>query len=154
MKKALLSLIASLLSLVLIGWGISAIYDANLQFANIIKKPEPPWEILINTTPFIFLFIFVVIVSIFYSRKKKKQKNITFWLYPFEFSEADERERQISGEACRKAFVSTMITAPFAAILLVFYPFIESSFSYYPIIIILMIPAIQVIVYYLNIRRI
>lgn len=154
MKKPFTSMILSILSILIVGWCLTSLYNAQVQFSNVLKNPEPPWEISFSILPFVSLIIFGIILLIIYVRQKKHKDKHSSWLFPFEFSEQDERERHISGEACRKAFISTWITAPLAATLLVFYPLFQDKFIYFPIILILLIPIIQVIIYYLHIRKI
>lgn len=155
MKRAVSTLILSILSLFFVGWATTALYDTNIQFAKITKNPEPPWEISVNTIPLFSLLLFSIILTGLYVVMKRKRKNpISYWLFPFQFSEDDEREKMISGDACRKAFISTWYAAPVIAILLSIYPLIQTTFPYYPIVMVLMIPVVQMIVYFIAIRKI
>ncbi|MBO0992083.1 hypothetical protein [Bacillus sp. SD088] len=155
MKQSILFMILSLLTLFLTGWVLTALYDAYAQFAVIIKEDQAlPWEVTISAWPFFFLIIYAVILLFFYRHKKKQNENLSFWLFPMQFSEKDERERAISGEACRKAYIATWVSAPIAAATLVFYPLFEEQFRYFPIIIILLIPMIQIVTYFFHIRKI
>ncbi|GIN70914.1 hypothetical protein J14TS2_13890 [Bacillus sp. J14TS2] len=154
MKQSILFMILSLLNLFLTGWVLTALYDAYSQFAVIIKEdPALPWEVTISTWPFFFLIIYAVILVFFYRHKKKQNENLS-WLFPMQFSEKDERERAISGEAFRKAYIATWVSAPIAAAALVFYPLFEDQFRYFPIIIILLIPMVQIVTYFFHIRKI
>lgn len=151
--KNVYSMILSLLTLGLMGWALTSMYDAYSQFADVLKI-DPPWEITINLIPIFVFLVFSIILYIIYKRKKKLDQSISVWLYPLQFSERDEREREISGQACRKAFISSWISAPAVAALLVFYPLFQEQFQYFPIVVVLIIPAIQIITYYVHIRRI
>ena len=137
MKKPFISMVLSLLMLVLIGFAIFSVYDLTLQFSEIVRNPEPPWELSINVMPLFLLLIFGIIITFIYARKRKNKEKISYWLFPFEFSEEDEREQQISGEACRKAFTTTWVTAPLAATLFAAYPLFQEKVIYFPIILIL-----------------
>ena len=155
MKGAIRSLILSIATLFLVGWAITSLYDTYMQFAEITKKPEPPWEITLNLIPLAALVLFGTIFTIaFFAKKQKGEKPISFWLYPFNFKEEDEREKMISGEACRKAFISTWFTAPMIAASFAVYPLIQTAFPYYPILMVLLIPLVQIVVYYIGIRKI
>lgn len=155
MKRPIISLLLSIASLFLIGWATASMYDWNIQFSKITKNPEPPWEISINLSPLIFLLLFGVLSSVVYSKLKNNKKNPgSFWLFPFMFSEDDEREKIISGEACRKAFISIWFTAPIIAVSLSFYPLIQTAFPYFPIMMVMMIPMVQILVYFISIRKI
>ena len=154
MKKPFVSMVLSLLMLVLIGFTIFSLYDFTLQFSEIVSNPEPPWESSMNVIPLFLLLIFGIIITFIAWRKKKNKEKISYWLFPFEFLEEDEREQQISGEACRKAFTTTWVTAPLAATLFAAYPLFQEKMTYFPIILILLIPTVQIITYYLHIRKI
>ncbi|AGK54793.1 hypothetical protein [Bacillus sp. 1NLA3E] len=155
MKRAVSTLILSLASLFFIGWATTSLYNANIQFAKIMKYPEPPWEISMNAIPLFSLLTFGLILTVVYLViKQKKKKPISFWLFPLQFSEDDEREKMISGEACRKAFISTWYSAPIIAILLSIYPLIQTAFPYFPILMVMIIPAVQIVVYFIAIRKI
>ncbi|WP_062109345.1 hypothetical protein [Bacillus niameyensis] len=154
MKTPIYSMVLSLVTLALMGWALGAMYDVYVQFAEIIKDPTPPWEINFYVLPIFVFLIYSLIMFFLYRRKKKKGEKISIWLFPLQFSERDEREREISGEACRKAFISCWISAPIVAGLLAFYPLFEEHFHYFPILVVLIIPVIQIIAYFVNIRKI
>ncbi|MBS4208491.1 hypothetical protein [Bacillus sp. FJAT-50079] len=154
MKKPFVSMILSLLSILIIGWVLISLYDMLSQFAHILKNPEPPWEINFYFLPLLLLLVFTLILSFFYFGKRKHKDKRSLWLYPFEFTEEDEREQQISGEACRKAFIATWISASIAATLFVFFPLFQNQFIHFPIYLILFIPVVQIITYYIHIRKI
>lgn len=154
MKSPVYSMILSLVSLALMGWALGALYDVYVQFSDIIKDPTPPWEINVSVLPLFIFLIYSLIMFFLYRQKKKRGEKISTWLFPLQFSERDEREREISGEACRKAFISCWIATPIVAGLLAFYPLFEEQFHYFPILVVLIIPAIQIITYFVNIRRI
>ncbi|MCJ7840295.1 DUF3169 family protein [Lederbergia sp. NSJ-179] len=153
MRSPVFSMVLSILTLILMGWALAALYDTYAQFAVIMNNPTPPWEVTLSIWPFLIYFLFSIILYFIYRYKKKNKENSS-WLFPLQFSERDEREREISGEACRKAFISTWISAPIAAFALVFYPLFEDQFRYFPIFIVLLIPIIQILTYFFHIRKI
>lgn len=143
------------LSLVVFGWGLSALYYAQMDFAEIVKDPEPPWFIEINTMP---IFIAIILGGIFtfitypaLKKKRKSWKNV--FMLPPEFEESDEREKEITAKACRASYVSMWHSFPFIASLLLLYPFISDSVPYYHILVILLLPLIQGISYFLSWRK-
>lgn len=154
MRKPFITMILSLVTIGLAGWCLISLYNTLTQFSNVLTNPEPPWEITFYIIPFVLLILFGGVLSIIYTRQKKYKQKSSLLLFPFEFSEEDEREKQISGEACRKAFISTWVTAPLAATLLVFYPLIQDRIAFYPILLILIIPVVQILTYYMYIRKI
>ncbi|MFS0612037.1 hypothetical protein [Lederbergia ruris] len=154
MRSSILSMLLSIFTLVLFGWALTTLYDAYTQFAFIMKNPTPPWEVTFSVWPFLIIFLYGILLYFLYRYKKKKKEKISIWLFPLQFSERDEREREISGEACRKAFISTWISAPIVASLLVFYPLFEEQFRHFPIFIVLLIPIIQILTYFFHIRKI
>ncbi len=154
MKKPFITMICSLVTIGLAGWCLISLYNTLVQFSGVLANPEPPWEISFYIMPFVFLILFGAILLIIYNRQKKYKQKSSLLLFPFEFSEDDEREKQISGEACRRAFISTWVTAPIAATLCVFYPLFQERIAYYPILLILIIPTVQILTYYIHIRKI
>lgn len=147
-------MILSLLTIGIAGWCLGSLYNTQVQFSHVLKNPEPPWEISFYIMPFIFFILFVIILLLIYIRRKKYKQKSSFLLFPFEFSEEDEREKQVSGEACRRAFISTWVAAPIAAALLAFYPLFQEKFIHFPLLLILLIPTVQIITYYLHIRKV
>lgn len=75
MKRAVSTLILSLASLFFIGWATTSLYNANIQFAKIMKYPEPPWEISMNAIPLFSLLTFGLILTVVYLVIKQKKKN-------------------------------------------------------------------------------
>ncbi|MEN8700344.1 hypothetical protein [Bacillus infantis] len=132
-----------------------AMYDAQTQFAEVLRNPEPPWSLTINFTPVaVFLLIGGVISWFLYSKKKKKRSSISaLLLLPPEFEEQDEREKMMTARACRSSYISLYFAVPLTAALMLFYPLLEDKVPFYPILVILLIPAIQMLSYYLSIRK-
>ena len=56
MKKIFLSASLNIVTLFLFGWALVAFYDGYMQFADIVKDPEPPWEVSVNMLPSIATF--------------------------------------------------------------------------------------------------
>src|SRR5690625_3641695 len=114
MKKRYIS---SILLLIFFGWAMVNFYDFQLQFAEIIKDPEPPWEITINILPMVLTFILGLYIMISIFRRKKNQKgalkNALF--LPHTFEEEDEREKEITAKATRTAYLSMWVAAPMLA---------------------------------------
>lgn len=140
---------------VLFGWGMIAFYYAQMDFAEVIKNPEPPWTVTINATPVFAALVFGGILSAILFRKSKK-KNKSFakaFFLPPEFEETDEREKEITAKACRASYVTMWYAFPVLTALMLFYPFISETVPYYPIIIVMLFPFIQSIAYYLSWRK-
>ena len=72
MKKPFVSMLLSLLMLVLIGFAIFSVYDFTLQFSEIVRNPEPPWEVTMNVIPLFLLLIFGIIITFIASAEKEK----------------------------------------------------------------------------------
>lgn len=154
MRSFVPSAILSVLSLILVGWTIAALYDFCLGFSEVLQDPTPPWKVTLDLLPFFVSILFSIFLLILYRRKKKAGEKVSVWLFPLQFPEADEREKMISEEACRKAFISTWYSTPLVACAFVFYPFISDYFRHYPIFLVLFIPFIQIITYFIHIRKI
>ncbi|WP_449538080.1 hypothetical protein [Ferdinandcohnia sp. Marseille-Q9671] len=150
------SVLYSIISIVILGWGLSAMYYAQMDFAHIVKtNQEPPWFIEINMLPiFVALVASIVFSAIIYpklKRKRKSWKNVL--LLPTEFEEGDEREKELTAKACRASYISMWYTFPIITSLILLYPFISDTVPYYPIILLLLYPLIQVVVYFLSWKR-
>ncbi|MGP4078468.1 hypothetical protein ACTWQL_01025 [Pseudalkalibacillus sp. R45] len=141
--------------IVLFGWGMVALYDAQVQFAEVVKNPEPPWEITMSITPIIAAIIIGGLLTfISYKVNKEKYKSWKQALFlPPELEEADEREKHITGKACRNSYLAMWIGTPVVTGLMLFYPFIASAVPYYPIIIILIMPLIQIFTYVISVNK-
>ncbi len=155
MKKIFLSAMLNIVIIILFGWALAALYGAQMQFADIMKEPEPPWEISVNMLPVLLFFVISIPVSAYFIVKGKR-KHKSMWkafMLPSEFEESDERERLLTAKACRSAYISMWYAAPIAAGLLIVYPFIQDNFPYYPIVILLLIPAVQMISYHYSLHK-
>lgn len=153
MKRLSVSLTLCVLLLVLYVSALVPLVSANVQFARIIRKNLTAWNIEVNILPVVpFLLLTLILTIAYYTLRKKRE--VSFWLYPLDMPEEDEREKAISSEACRKAFRSVWFAAPLCAGLMCFYPLFVTVFPVYPIIVVLLIPLVQIIVYFVIVKRI
>lgn len=146
----------SILILVLFGWSLSSLYSAYVHFAEIVKNDtEPPWEVTMNITPLFILIIIGIILTVSsYIRQKRKGRSwFKSTFLPHEFEEGDEREVLITMKATRAAYISMWFSIPIIASLLVFYPFIYKTIPYYPIIVFLLYPLVQITTYTISWRK-
>lgn len=146
----------SVVSIVLMGWAFSTMYFAHLDFAKIVKtNQEPPWFVEINLLPvFIAIVVGIIFTAITFPKLKKKRKSWKrAFLLPIEFEEGDEREKELTGKACRASYISMWYTFPITTALFFLYPFISDSVPYYPIILLLLNPLIQIVVYFTSWKR-
>ncbi|MEH7238880.1 hypothetical protein [Bacillus sp. JJ1562] len=146
----------SIVMLVLFGWGLTSMYFAQMDFADIVKNnTQPPWFIEINMLPIFATIliggVFTVITYPKLKHKRKSWKNV--FLLPSEFEEGDEREKELTGKACRASYISMWFTFPIIAALFLLFPFISDTVPYYPIILLLLYPLIQIIVYFITWKR-
>ncbi len=140
---------------ILFGWALISFYNAQMDFAEVIKNPEPPWEFTFNATPIVAAFVIGGIMTVILFRKSKKQHKSfakAFFLPP-EFEESDEREQEITARACRSSYVIMWFTFPILTALLLIYPFISETIPYYPIIIFLLLPLVQSFAYFLSWKK-
>ncbi|MED4530693.1 hypothetical protein ABET51_01500 [Metabacillus fastidiosus] len=156
MKKTVLQ--PALLNFVLValaGWVLSALYTYYIQLAEVIKNPEPPWEITIPIFPFFFFLLICIPIAI-YLIKRNKKKHGGLWkalMLPSEFEESDERERYITSKACRSSYITMMFIGPLAAGLMTFYPLVQEHLPYYPIIVVMLIPLAQIAAYFISFNK-
>ena len=155
MKKIFLSASLNIVTVFLFGWALVAFYDGYMQFADIMKDPEPPWEVSVNMLPLLLLLVICLPISIYLlARGKRKHKSIwKAFMLPPEFEESDEREQMLTAKACRSSYIVMWFTVPIAAGLLVFYPLIQDIVPYYPIIILLLLPVVQMISYFYSLYK-
>ncbi|MDG5790035.1 hypothetical protein QA612_21505 [Evansella sp. AB-P1] len=85
-----------------------------------------------------------------HKKNKRNSWEKTIFTPPELLEESDEREILITAKACRNAYISLIYAFPILCGLLLVYPFIIDSFPYYPIIILLLYPLIQIVAYTLT----
>ncbi|WLR57300.1 hypothetical protein LC048_10810 [Mesobacillus subterraneus] len=141
--------------IVLFGWSMVAFYYAQMDFAEVLKNPEPPWTVTFNATPvFAALVVGGILTAILFRKSKKKNKSFAkaFFLPP-EFEEGDEREQEITAKACRASYVTMWYAFPILTSLMLIYPLISETIPYYPVIIIMLLPVVQSIAYFLSWKK-
>lgn len=155
MRKILRSYWLNVLIIVLFGWALTSFFTANEQFAEVIKKPEPPWEVEIFALPILLLMVLGAIFVILDIRVKRREgKRISSALFlPSEFVEDDERERMVTAKACRAAYMSMWVAGPFLGVSLVFYPFFKVAVPYFPVIAFMLLLLIQITAYHVSLRK-
>lgn len=140
--------------LILFGWTMIEFYHASMVMAKFPKDPRHGFMVEVNLIPFIAFLCFGVLSFISYKNKKRKSKPLAkALLLPDEFEENDEREKQITAQACRSSYICMWYTFPLLTILLLFYPFISEKVPYYPIIVLLILPFTQSIAYLISWKK-
>lgn len=139
----------------LFGWGMVSLYDVQMQFAEVLKNPEQSWEVTFDLIPIAACVIVGGALSFpFYLRARKEGRSwFKIMFLPHEFKEDDEREAAITAKATKASYSSMVIATPFVTSLLLFYPHISSQVPYYPIIVCLLLPIIQMITYGITWRK-
>lgn len=154
-NKVFLSASWNIFTLLLFGWVLVEFFNFQMQFADIMKNPEPPWEITMNFFPILLFFVICTPIYIYlFVKAKKKYKSM--WkalMLPAGFEESDEREQMITAKACRSSYIMMWFITPVAAALLLLYPMVQDAMPYYPIIVILIIPVAQVISYFYTFHK-
>jgi Na+/H+ antiporter NhaC len=132
-----------------------AFYNASIDIEEFFKNTKRDYMFELNLVPFIaFLCIGGFLSFISYRTKKNKNKALAkALLLPDEFEENDEREKQITAQACRSAYISMWYAFPLLTILLLFYPFISERVPYYPLIVLLLLPLTQSITYLISWKK-
>src|SRR6476620_9185083 len=90
----------SVITLAIFGWGLSALYYAQIDFAKIVlTNQEPPWFIEINVMPILIAIVAGILFSALTLPKLKKKRKSwkKVFLLPVEFEEGDEREKELTG---------------------------------------------------------
>jgi len=150
------NILYSIISIVIWGWFLSSMYYTQMDFAEIVlTDKEPPWSVEINLLPvYIAVVVGIIFTAITYPQLKKKRKSWkNVFLLPQEFEEGDEREKELTGKACRASYISMWYTFPIIASLFLLYPFISDKVPYYPIILLLLCPLTQIVVYFITWKK-
>ncbi|GAA0609411.1 hypothetical protein GCM10009001_28570 [Virgibacillus siamensis] len=142
--------------LALFGWGMIAFYNSAMDMKSTIDDQNIDGFVFsLNVLPIILFLIIAIPAGVVFTRKQRKDKK--GWkeaiLFPSEFKERDEREKALTSKACRNSYISLMIVFPFLAVCMLFQPFVSDHFAAYPIVILMLVPIIQVTVYYLSLKK-
>ncbi|MBP3038735.1 hypothetical protein J9303_04350 [Bacillaceae bacterium Marseille-Q3522] len=154
MVKLIRSLILTVVMFILAALAFSPFVNGFFELAEASRKE--PFEGFEITIPLNYLFLYIllgIILTILFLFKRKKWK-LSFWLYPLEVPEDDEREKAISAKACQKAFFSIFYIVPACMGLVVFYPVFTEIWPSYPVFVVILIPIVQLFIYFLYARKI
>lgn len=144
--KLFWGLVSTLGTFGLFGWSIVEMYRFTSALVDSQSTmQEPAWSASLNLTPMLLLTVFAAISYMVIKRKKLSYRK-ALWL-PAEIEENDEREKAITAQATRAAYVSQFYALPLAGVLMAIYPLIASAVPYFPVLIVLLVPVIQVLVY-------
>ncbi|WP_226659594.1 hypothetical protein [Pseudalkalibacillus hwajinpoensis] len=137
----------------LFGWAMVTYYDAAFQFRNFMSGNGD--GVMINMTPILITLLIVSIIGFVITRNKRR--NNKGWkealLLPSELCEDDEREKNLTAHACRNAYIAMMFASPLLIAAMTLQPVISKEFSAYPILVLLLLPFVQMTVFYFSLRR-
>ncbi|MCO7127640.1 hypothetical protein NIE88_17995 [Sporolactobacillus shoreicorticis] len=153
MKRLWFSLIMSFCTIISFGLAMVPFIQLTNGLADLIRRNEDSYTVELNMIFFLPIMVLGLIEAADYLWNKRKNKS-SFWIYPLIMPSDDERERAITAKASHAAFLAIWAVAPVCAGAMCFYPLFEENFPIYPIFVVLMIPLIQITVYYLKIRKI
>ncbi|GGC95384.1 putative lipoprotein YgaO [Thalassobacillus devorans] len=146
--KIMKSVWISLAVLGLFSWALVEFYSASIDISKFLQDPEREYMFEIRLIPFVAFFLiggWLAFVSIRKKRKYQSWKKV--FLLPDEFEESDEREKQLTAQACRSAYISMWYSFPVISALLLLYPFVTETLPYYPILVFALLPITQIITY-------
>ncbi len=145
--------VMNLIVLGLFGWAMMTYYDAATRFQAFINGEGESFYM--NVTPIIAALLIVSIIGFVVTRSKRK--NNKGWkealLLPSELFEDDEREKTLTAHACRNAYIAMMFTSPLLIAAMTLQPVISKHFTAYPIIVLLLLPLVQISVFYFSLRK-
>lgn len=153
MKRLVFSFVMSVAMILAFGLAMIPLIQFAEGFEELVHS-HGNFFIEMNFLPMAPLLILSVIERIDFYIGKKKKKRPSFWMYPLVTPSDDERERTITAKASYDAFRTIWIVSPFCAGLMIFYPVVRDLFPAYPVFILLIIPLVQVTVYYFKVRNI
>ncbi|MFK3961252.1 hypothetical protein [Guptibacillus hwajinpoensis] len=137
----------------LFGWAMVTYFDAASQFQSLMNGSADGF--VINLTPILVALIIISLIGFFITRSKRKKNK--GWkealLLPSELCEDDEREKALTAHACRNAYIAMMFVTPLLIAAMTFQPFISHHFSAYPILILLLLPFVQISVFYFSLKK-
>ncbi len=154
MKRLIASYVFSLLGIAVLGLALVPFVSANTQFARILQRGDAQWTITVSFLPILPAVIYSLLITLLFIKRRQDGSTATYRLFPLIFPAADEREREIHTLACRKAFAVFWMLVPIAAGFMCFYPLFSVAFPLFPIVVLLLLSAVQVSVYYTAARRI
>ncbi|MCL1631216.1 hypothetical protein M3N64_04540 [Sporolactobacillus sp. CPB3-1] len=152
MKRLIFSFIMSVSMIVAFGAALIPCIQIAEGFASFIRSPHQ-FYVEVNLLPVVPLVILSLIEAVDYYLGRRKGRP-SFWQYPLIIPAADERERAISAQATATAFRAIWFIAPFCAALMVLHPIVRQSIPAFPVFVLLIIPLVQICVYYFKIRKI
>ncbi|KXZ20523.1 hypothetical protein AXI58_00675 [Bacillus nakamurai] len=144
----------TLLHILLFGlacWTFTKLFETSEQIVRSLKENTSELQIEFNIIP-ILLFVFVLVIYTYLEKKRGSGKQ-SLLLMPDEFKEQDEREQMITAKACRTSYIVLYFAMPCAALLFIFYPFIQVSIPYFPIVIIFVLIIVQHLAYMFSFRK-
>ncbi|MCQ2010826.1 MAG: hypothetical protein ABF629_13520 [Sporolactobacillus sp.] len=153
MKRLWFSLMMSICTIIAFGLAMIPLIQLTNGLADLIRNDASGFSVEIKVVWFLPVVLLAIIEAIDCLWNKRKNKS-SFWIYPLVNPSDDERERAITAKASHDAFFTIWAVAPICAGLMCFYPLFTDVFSIYPMVVVLIIPFVQVTVYYLKIRRI
>ncbi|MFD1019737.1 hypothetical protein [Thalassobacillus hwangdonensis] len=146
--KIMKNVLITLVTLLLFIWALIEFYGASIDISMFLEDPDREYLFEIKLLPLIVFLLFggwLGFISIQKKRKKHSWKNVL--LLPDEFEETDEREKQLTAQACRSAYISMMYSFPIISALLLLYPFVSEVVPYYPLLVFTLLPLTQIITY-------
>lgn len=152
-SRALWMILSNAITVICFGWLMIAFWDANQEMAGMMYDGKESFYLTIPLIPLLVAVILGVISYLAMKRYSGGKLSLKSLMLPPEFSEQDERERDITAKACRKAYISLSYTLPIAAGLMTFQPIIGRIFPYFSLCLILVIPFVQWLSYYTTVRR-
>ena len=148
--KVLWGISSSIATVILFGWTLVELYGMSSVLADMVGDTEATsWSAEANMLPLFGLLLLGLVMLIVHRWQKRKNhlgyKKST-WL-PTEIEESDEREKDVTAKACRASYISLFYSFPVIAALMLLYPFVVETIPYYPVLIILLLPISQILVY-------
>lgn len=152
MKRFWFSLIMSLGTIISFALAMIPLIQLTNGLADMMKREANSYSVELNMIFFLPIIVLGIIEGMDHLWNKRKKKS-SFWIYPLVTPSNDERERAITANASHAAFLTIWAAAPICAGAMCFYPLFIDVFPIYPMLVVLVIPFIQVTVYYLKIRK-
>ncbi|GAY77174.1 hypothetical protein [Sporolactobacillus inulinus] len=153
MKRLWFSFAMSLSTLCAFGMAMIPLVELTRGLALLINENRSAYSVTLHLAWFVPILLLGIVEAIDHLWNRRK-KRLPFWIYPLITPAKDERERSITASASHASFIALWVGAPICAGLLCFYPLVIHVLPVYPILVALLLPLVQVIVYYLTIRKI
>ncbi|MBD1371839.1 hypothetical protein IC620_05635 [Hazenella sp. IB182357] len=136
----------NVLFVILVGWAFCELMKMAQTLAYVLQTPQVNhFSVEIGVIPFVLILIFAIVAQF---RFKSDRKWFHLLALPIELIEDDEREKSLTAEACRQAYIVFVYFLPIHLASLVAGVFLKDWMPYYPVLLLVLNYIIYHTIYY------